>query len=222
MRGFRAYNLLLFPFLIVSHVALADGEGVRIANWPATQNVGGTVNVGNWPGLLPVSLSVMPTTPVTGTFWPAVQPVSGSVSVGNFPASQTVTGTFWQATQPISIASMPSTPVTGTFWPATQPVSGSVIVTNLPGPATTATVARVTVGATVVTLLASNPNRRRAIIFNETGTLRVKLGANAGLADYTYEVLSSAGNNRQDVDNYSGVITGIKVSGSGAVQVTEF
>lgn len=73
----------------------------------------------------------------------------------------------------------------------------------------------------MVTLLAANVNRKRAIIFNEVGTLRVKLGANASLTDYTYEILASAGNNRQDIDNYSGIITGIKVSGTTAVQVTE-
>ncbi len=211
MRGSPASKNLLVALLLIAP-ALAAGDGIRVDNWPSYTNIGGTVQVGNWPGILPVSLSVMPTTPVTGTFWPAVQPVSG---------------TFWQAIQPVSgsvsVLNFPaSQAVTGTFWPATQPVSGSVSVTNLPGPAATATVTRATVATTVVTLLASNPNRRKAIIFNETGTLRVKLGTSASLTDYTYEVLSSAGNNRQDVDNYTGVITGIKVSGTGAVQVTEF
>lgn len=40
--------------------------------------------------------------------------------VGSFPVS----GTFWQATQPVSLASVPTHGVTGTFWQATQPVSG--------------------------------------------------------------------------------------------------
>ncbi len=138
--------------------------------------------------------------PVSGIFWPAIQPISGSVGVLNLPAVY---------------------PVTGTFWQAVQPISGSITVLNLPAPAATATVSRVTVGTSAVTLLVSNPSRRRAIIFNETGTLRVKLGPNASLADYTYEVLASAGNNTQTIDNYSGIITGIKVSGITAVQVTE-
>jgi hypothetical protein len=133
-------------------------------------------------------------------FWQAIQPISGSVNVLNLPISY---------------------PVTGIFWQAVQPISGSITVLNFPSPSTVANVNRVTVGTTVVTLLAANVNRKRAIIFNEVGTLRVKLGANASLTDYTYEILASAGNNRQDIDNYSGIITGIKVSGTTAVQVTE-
>lgn len=171
--------------------------------------------------------------PVSGTFWQSIQPISGSVSISNWPISQAVTGTFWptvqpvsgtfwQTTQPVSIATMPTTPVTGTFWQATQPISGSVSVSNFPATSSSAaTVSRVVVGTTVVTLLVANPSRKRAIIFNESGTLRVKFGANASLTDYTYEIIASAGNNFYNVDNYTGIITGIKVSGASSVQVTE-
>lgn len=51
-----------------------------------------TAHITNWPATQPVSISSMPSTPVTGTFWQATQPVSG---------------TFWQATQSVSAASLP-------------------------------------------------------------------------------------------------------------------
>lgn len=88
-------------------------------------------------------------------------------------------------------------------------------------PPSSAAVTRVAVGPAVVTLLVARPARVRAIIFNETGTLRVKLGPNASLTDYTYEILSSAGNNSQDVTDYTGIITAIKTSGSTFAQVTD-
>lgn len=44
---------------------------VQVTNFPATQNVGGTVSVSNLP---------------------ATQPVSGTVNIGNLPATQTVAG----------------------------------------------------------------------------------------------------------------------------------
>ncbi len=140
----------------------------------------------------------------------------GGVAIANWPSGYSVTGT-------VAVSNLPaSQPVTGTFWPATQAVSGSVAVSNFPTSAPTAVVTRITVGTAAITLAAANASRRKVIIFNETGTLRVKLGPNAGLTDYTYEILASAGNNRQDIDGYSGIITGIKVSGISSTQVTEF
>lgn len=53
-----------------------------------------------WQETQPVSISVMPSTPVTGVFWQATQPVSG---------------TFWQVTQPVS----------GTFWPSVGQVAAA-------------------------------------------------------------------------------------------------
>lgn len=89
------------PIVISGAVDVSNfpaSQAVTGTFWQATQPVSGTVNVGNFPGI---------------------------ISVSNFPASQPVTGTFWQTTQPVSIATMPSTPVTGTFWQATQPMSAT-------------------------------------------------------------------------------------------------
>ncbi len=145
------------------------------------------------------------TQPVSGLFFPAVQPVSG---------------VFWQAVQPVSGAFWPAVqPVSGTFWQAVQPISGTIYVLNLP--LSVATVTRVAVGASAVTLVAANAVRRRAIIFNESGTLYVKFGPNASATDYTCAITGAVGNNMYTVENYSGIITGIKLSGASFAQVTE-
>lgn len=77
---------------------------VAVSNFPATQTVTGTVNIGNYPASQTVHVDN----------FPAVQPVSGSVSVLNFPASFAVTqGTSpWvvdgsAVTQPVSATALP-------------------------------------------------------------------------------------------------------------------
>jgi hypothetical protein len=132
---------------------LAPGPAANVAvtNWPASQNVNGTVSVSNFPATQPVSGTVGITGSVSVGNFPATQPVSGTVSVGNFPASVEVSndagnplpvsGTVsvgnFPAIQPVSgsvsVSNFPATQaVTGTFWQATQPVSGSVSVSNFP------------------------------------------------------------------------------------------
>lgn len=73
------------------------GGAIKVDGSAVTQPISGTVGVS---GTVPVSITSMPSTPVSGT--------------------------FWQSTQPVSLASVPSHPVTGTFWQATQPISGTV------------------------------------------------------------------------------------------------
>jgi hypothetical protein len=132
---------------------LAPGPAANVAvtNWPASQNVNGSVSVSNFPATQPVSGTVGVTGSVSVTNFPATQPVSGSVNVGNFPTSTeisndsgnpipvsgAVTVSNFPATQPvsgsISVSNFPATQaVTGTFFQATQPVSGSVSVSNFP------------------------------------------------------------------------------------------
>lgn len=98
---------------------------------------GGSVDVGNFPAVYPVtdnggSLTVdgtfwQATQPVSGTFWQATQPVSGPLTDTQLravpvPVSGTVVATL---SEPISIDDNGgSLTVDGTFWQATQPVSG--------------------------------------------------------------------------------------------------
>lgn len=127
---------------------------VSVGNFPATQNVSGSVSVSNLPATQPVSGSVsvsnFPATQavsgaVTATVsnFPATQPVSGSVSVSNFPATQPVSGSVsvsnFPATQPVS-GTVAVSSVTGTVTVdgsgVTQPVSGTVGVSSVTGTVT--------------------------------------------------------------------------------------
>ena len=99
-------------------------------------------------------------------------------------------------------------------------VDGTVAVNNFPGASTgTATVTNVSVSTTVATLSASNAAKTKVVVYNETGTLFVKLGTGATAASYSYRLTA---NTVLEVTGYHGVITGIKLSGTSAALVTEF
>lgn len=73
--------------------ASAPASSVTVTNFPTTQPVSGTVNIGNFPSAFGVN-NFPATQPVSGTVgvnnFPATQSVSGTVGVNNFPAKQTV------------------------------------------------------------------------------------------------------------------------------------
>lgn len=81
-----------------------------------------------------------------------------------------------------------------------------------------ATVSTVAVSTTVATLSASNAAKTKVVVHNETGTLYVKLGSGATSADYSYRLTA---NTTLEIDGYTGIVTGIKQSGSTNAQVTE-
>lgn len=93
-----------------------------------------------------------------------------------------------------------------------------VDVDNFPGVAAVATVTSVTVSTTVATLSASNAAKTQVIVFNEAGTLYVKLGAGATSASYTYRLTA---NTALEINGYYGIVTAIKQSGTSAALVTE-
>lgn len=79
----------------------------------------------------------------------------------------------------------------------------------------TATTQNITVGnITPITLFVSNPNRLKAVIYNETGTLYIKLGIGASSTSYNYRLTA---NTFQEITEYTGIITAIKQSGSTSV-----
>lgn len=162
-----------------------------VNNFPTVQAVSGTVNVGNFPVTQSVKIDQSIILPVSVSNFPAIQTITGSVTV-NGP----------QGT--------PSDPV----W-----ISGSVYATQESNP--TATAAIVTASVATSTLLASNANRRAAIIFNDaTKQLYVKLGPTATTASYTIKM--SAGGYWEVPGFYSGIITGFWVNGAnGAAAITE-
>ena len=115
--------------LFAGYTALVtDASGnlkVDIAAGSVTTVISGSVTVGNFPAIQPVSFA-------------------GSVTVGNFPATQPVSGTITalQGTSPWvvsgSVTALPSgiQPISGsvavTNFPASQLIAGSVAVSNFP------------------------------------------------------------------------------------------
>lgn len=85
------------------------------------------------------------------------------------------------------------------------------------GGSPTATVTSVTVSTTVATLAASNAARIKCVVFNEAGTLFVKLGSAASSSDYSYRLTA---NTTLELDTYTGIVTGTKQSGTTNAQVT--
>ncbi len=127
---------------------------------------------------------------VSVTNFPAVQPVSGAVSVSNFPATQPVSGT-------VSIA-------------------GTVNV--LTAVSSSATVAQVSQGSNVDTvLLASNANRKSAIIFLPKSGTGVKYGTGASTTSFTYK--TGASNTTIIVTGYTGAINSFGPSDT--INITE-
>ena len=76
---------------------------VVVTNWPASQNINGSVSVSNFP---------------------ATQPISGSVTVSNFPATQPISGSV-SVTGEVEIKNDSGNPipVTGQITAVTQPVN---------------------------------------------------------------------------------------------------
>ena len=83
-------------------------SNVTVTNWPASQNVNGTVSVSNE---IEIANDVGNPVPVTGTVdvgnFPATQTVDGTVNVGNFPAVQDVQVTNFPATQEVTQGTSP-------------------------------------------------------------------------------------------------------------------
>jgi len=208
---------------VVSNTPLpVDGSGV-------TQPVSGTVTANAGTGTFLVDGSAH------------TQPVSGTVTANAGTGTFLVDGSAH--TQPISAAALPlptgaateatlatlltSATFTGrinTFGQKTMANSTPVVIASdqsaLPvvqGGTGTATVTSNSVGTSAVTLATSNSARIKIVIFNEAGTLYVKLGSAASSTDYSYRLTA---NTTLEVDTYYGVITAAKQSGTTNVQVT--
>jgi hypothetical protein len=106
-------------------------------------------------------------------------------------------------TGPLTDAELRATPV---------PVSFTAATTTL------ATVTSVAVSTTVATLSASNAAKQKVVVFNEAGTLFVKLGSGATSASYSYRLTA---NTTLEIEGYAGIVTAIKQSGTSAALVTE-
>lgn len=126
-------------------------------------------------------------------------PISGTVTTGGLTDTE-LRATPVPVSGPLTDAQLRATPV-----PVT---SGSLA---------TATVTRAAVTAVVSTVLSSAPTRTKFIIYNETGTLFVKLGTGASTTDYSQRLTA---NSVWEYAGYSGIVTVIKQTGSTFAQVT--
>jgi len=101
------------------------GSQISVNNFPATQNVSGSITVGTWGTNVTASVAFVPGSPAISVFNAGPVGVTGSVtttigsqiSVNNFPATQNVSGTVTVGGQ-----------VSVNNFPATQNVSGSITV----------------------------------------------------------------------------------------------
>lgn len=144
------------------------------------------------------------------------------------PVSGPLTDTELRATPvPVSGSVTAVGPLTDTELRATPvPVSGPLTDTQLratpvpviQGSSANATVTNVSVGTTSTTISASNVGKTKVVIYNEAGTLFVKLGTTASSVSYSYRLTA---NTTLELTGYYGRIDAIKASGTTAVLVTE-
>ncbi len=114
---------------------------------------------------------------VSVTNFPATQPISGSVSVSNFPATQPVSGT----------------------------VSVGNVVSVITAVASTATLTIVTqLNTTDTLLLASNANRKSAVIYLPKSGTSIAYDTTASATHFTYK--TGASNTTIIVTGYTGPI----------------
>jgi hypothetical protein len=147
-----------------------------------------------------------------------------SINVGNFPATQPVSGTVTVANPGLTDTQLRATavPVSGPLTDAqlratAVPISGTVTVAGASS-TTLATVTSYSVGTSVLTISASNAAKTKLVIYNETGTLFVKLGSAASASSYSMRLTA---NTVWELSGYAGVVTAIKLSGTTPVLVTE-
>jgi len=146
---------------------------------------------------------------------------SGTWNIGTLTTitnSVAVTGTFWQSTQPVSIAATVTVDATSS---GDIPITlDSEVVSVADDKASSAgTSTGITVGSTSTTVLASNANRKQAIIINDSNeNVYLKFGTSA-TSNSGIRLNANGGTLIETV--YTGIITGICASGSKNVTVVE-
>ncbi len=101
--------------------------------------------------------------------------------------------------------------------------AGTFAVQNTPPVATTATLANVSGSASSVTLQASNASRLGLTIYNDSSaTLYVKFGSSASATSFTVQLQAGEYWELQTSGcRYTGIVTGIWGSATGAARITE-
>jgi len=232
------------PVPTVGQATMANSSPVAIASDQSAIPVTGPLtDAALRATAVPVSgtVAVSGAVAVTGTFYQTTQPVSIAstlpISAVTLPlpsgaataAKQPALGTAGTASADVltvqGATSMTALKVDGSA--TTQPVSGTVAVSAANIDASlksgTATRASVPSAATSTTILASNTNRKGAIILNsDANALLLDLsGGTAASTRYQVRLVQYA--NYEVGSGYTGLITGIwEADGAGAADVVEF
>lgn len=106
--------------------------------------------------------------------------------------------------------------------PVAMAVDANGNACTTPAGSATATLANVSGSASSVTLLAANTARKGCVIMNDsTAILYVKFGATASATSFTYKLSGGETLELLGPVVYTGIITGIWASATGAARVTE-
>ena len=98
-------------------------------------------------------------------------------------------------------------------------VNTSGYIVSAPSSSSTATLANVSGSASSVTLQASNTSRKKLTIFNDSSTnLYIKYGSSASSTSFSYKL---APLDTLEEQTYTGIVTGIWDSATGAARMTE-
>lgn len=177
----------------------------------------------------PISAASLPLP--TGAATEAKQlPDNHQVSVSNFPATQTVAGTVelgsatLTALESVSVQNTVNVQATDldirnlSSAQDSVSVAGTVSITGQPSTGTNTSVSGST---SQVTLLASNANRKGATIYNDSilNALKISLGATVTANNFTV-VIASSGYYELPF-GYTGIVTGIFNTATGAARITE-
>lgn len=192
-----------------------------------TQTVTGTVAIQgltNVSGALPVFLSASNLLTITGAITVAntptvVQGNAGSIGQSWFTRLTDGAAALGVIANPLFVTGSVTTTPTGV-----QTVTGSVAISGVANVRQfgnpTAVLTNVASSITSVTILASNANRKQAIIYNDsTKKLYLKFGATASTTSFTILVFRDS--YYEVPGNYSGIIDGIWDAVNGSARVTE-
>lgn len=190
------------PVAVQGTVTISESSQVSVNNFPAVQNVSGTVGavIENWPSVIGVSASVALQTWVAGT-----QGVSGTVDV-------TVTGSTG-----LHVGNSPTTPL----WVTT---TGSLPVTLASQFAASGTLVVNSGSTSSTTLLSANASRKGLLIYNDDNSpsnafILFGSGVDAP-TKYTFR-LSPGSMYENGYTVYQGIVTVDWDGASGSLYVTE-
>lgn len=159
---------------------------------------------------------VLAAAPTSTEFGLLVRIVSGPSSAADLPVLISGNSTVVQGTNPWIVGGNSSIRANLSSTAADNPVTAASVAVA------SATLSNVNASGSAVTVLASNASRNGAIVYNDSTTnLRIKFGTAASATSFTYFLGPGATWEMPPAITYTGIITGIWDSATGAARVTE-